>query len=342
MHNRWLEQLVLLAAAAMVSCGAIDTNPVSRQGTHQNGAPLPLGGASGADTGENGGGPGGAGTSNDTASGGRTTSPAGGGSGGSSVEGDGAAAAAAPGDGCGKSTPRIFLGTFDDPTWLAHWDGGASLNFGKENLELVQDARFATVLRVHYPRGSIDPALDPVGGAQFRAHVKGLPRTSVCFSYWLRFDPQFQFVKGGKLPGLCGGDCPSGGDQTNGQSGWSVRYMWRAYGAGEAYGYILPPEEYGTELGLGTWTFGLGKWHHIEEQIVLNDPGKSNGVARVWYDRAQTGERPDYEATNLVYRSVSTLAIDRIFFSTFFGGHDATWATPLATYVDFAQFELFE
>jgi hypothetical protein len=161
-------------------------------------------------------------------------------------------------------------------------------------------------------------------------------------SYWVRFDAKFQFVKGGKLPGLCGGDCPSGGDQTNGQSGWSMRYMWRAYGAGEEYGYILPPEAYGTELGLGAWTFGLGKWHHIEEQITLNDAGKSNGVARVWYDRSSSGARPDFEASNLVYRSVSSLVIDRIFFSTFFGGHDATWATPLATYIDFAQFELFE
>jgi len=232
----------------------------------------------------------------------------------------------------------MWQGTFD-ATWTpSKWSLGATFESGKTGrTEIIDDAQFGKALRVHYDAGASDH-----GGAEFKGPLPGLPADAVCFSYWVRFDATFQWVKGGKLPGLCAGACFSGGNPSDGVSGWSMRYMWRAYGAGEEYGYILPAEPYGTELGLGTWTFGLGNWHHIEEQIILNDPGKSNGVARVWYDRSQAGERPVYEATNLVYRSVFSLVIDRIFFSTFFGGHDATWATPLATYIDFARFELFE
>src|SRR5262249_11097624 len=117
---------------------------------------------------------------------------------------------------------RLFAGSFDGTNWLAGWDPGSHVGNGAGNLEVTTDLRFGSVLRVHYPAGSIDPGGAAVtGGAQFRAKLPGLPRESVCLSYWLRFDPAFQFVRGGKLPGLCGGDCPSGGDQTNGVTGWS-------------------------------------------------------------------------------------------------------------------------
>jgi hypothetical protein len=225
--------------------------------------------------------------------------------------------------------------------WLAAWDPRARVIFGATNIERVSDAKFGTALRVHFPAGSIDPGTGLVGGAEFKPRFA--PVDAICLSYWLRFDPKFDFVKGGKLPGLCGGDCPSGGKQTNGQTGWSMRYMWRERGAGQEYAYILPPLDFGTELGTGRWNFSPGGWHHIEEWIQLNTPGQSNGVARVWFDRAgDPNDAPIFEVKNLEYRTVATLKIDQIFFSTFFGGHDASWATPIDTYVDFAGFELFE
>jgi hypothetical protein len=75
--------------------------------------------------------------------------------------------------------------------------------------------------------------------------------------------------------------------------------------------------------------------------VTLNTPGQANGSVSVWYDRSGN-EPPDFETKNLTYRTVSTLKIDLIFFSTFFGGSDPSWATPIDTYVDFAHFELFE
>jgi hypothetical protein len=241
---------------------------------------------------------------------------------------------------CGTMTRRVFAGNFAEANWIASWDPSARIMFGDSNLERVADAQFGTALRVHYPAGSVNPeSSTPTGGTQFKSRFAAAE--SMCLSYWLRFDPKFEFVKGGKLPGLCGGDCPSGGEQTNGQTGWSTRYMWRANGAGEVYAYILPPEAFGTELGEGKWRFVPGAWHHIEQMVTLNTAGQADGSVRVWYDR-KGSEAPVYETANLTYRTVSTLKIDQLFFSTFFGGSDPTWATPIDTYVDFADFELYE
>jgi hypothetical protein len=175
-----------------------------------------------------------------------------------------------------------------------------------------------------------------VGGLEFKARLPGGPAQSIFFSYGLRFAPNFAWVKGGKLPGLCGGTCPSGGAVVSGHGGWSMRVMWRAGGDGEQYAYILPAQAYGTELGLGTWRFTTGDWHRLAQELILNTPGAADGIARVWYDVDPSAE-PTFERKDLTFRLDETPA-DTLFFSTFFGGHDAEWATPVDTYVDFADF----
>lgn len=65
----------------------------------------------------------------------------------------------------------------------------------------------------------------------------------VLFSYSIYFENGFDFVKGGKLPGLYGGtnidvakSC-SGGRQDGRDECFSARMMWRTDGAGEFYNY---------------------------------------------------------------------------------------------------------
>jgi hypothetical protein len=116
--------------------------------------------------------------------------------------------------------------------------------------------------------------------------------------------------------------------------------MWRPGGAGEQYAYILPAREWGTELGLGAWTFTSGRWHRIAEELILNTDGQDDGRSRVWFD-AEPTSAPTFEATGLVFRRDST-GPTMLFFSTFFGGHDISWATPVDTFIDFARFVVCE
>lgn len=43
----------------------------------------------------------------------------------------------------------------------------------------------------------------------------------------MRFGDNFDWVRGGKLPGLCAGDCPTGCDKSiKPKDGFSARIMW--------------------------------------------------------------------------------------------------------------------
>ncbi|QOR39615.1 hypothetical protein HNO52_14635 [Billgrantia diversa] len=195
-------------------------------------------------------------------------------------------------------------------------------------------------LRAHYPRNSSSPSdadqqVVPRGGLGFYTKEKNLQDTDrACLHYRLRFEANFDFVKGGKLPGLYGGDAPSGGEEVTGENGFSLRLMWRKEGQGELYAYTVGHE--GDSLGRGNWYFPTGRWVTVEQEVVLNTPGEENGVVRVWIDGW-----PVLEQRNLVYRTTPDVSIDGIMFSTFFGGTGEEWRTPHDQHADFSAFRLY-
>lgn len=91
-----------------------------------------------------------------------------------------------------------------------------------------------TVLQVSYPAGSFN---NKTGGAQFYTlWNSSTPFQSMLLSYELSFDKGFDWVKGGKLPGIRGGPSVtgcSGGKEPTGSDCFSTRLMWRKDGAGE-------------------------------------------------------------------------------------------------------------
>lgn len=190
-------------------------------------------------------------------------------------------------------------------------------------------------LRIHYPAGSSSPSDGPRGGAGFYNTPSSLQEADrACLSYKVRFPGDFDFVKGGKLPGLYGGEAPSGGEKVDGESGFSMRLMWREDGKGELYPYVVGFE--GKSVGRGLWRYPVGQWVTIEQEIVLNDPKQENGVARIWID-----SRPVLEQTNIVFRTTPDITIDGLMFSTFFGGTGEGWRTPRDQHVDFADFRFY-
>ena len=93
----------------------------------------------------------------------------------------------------------------------------------------------SVMLQLFYPEGSINPAGWPRGGSEFYAAPLDVSKaSSLTFEYKVFFPSDFEWVKGGKLPGLYGGrtGC-SGGDAA--LDCFSTRLMWRAGGAGELY-----------------------------------------------------------------------------------------------------------
>jgi hypothetical protein len=232
------------------------------------------------------------------------------------------------------SLPAIFA---------SGWELRPGGSFGGANLESLTDpsGRFPEILRAHYPAGSASPTVTendhaPVGGAQMYLFKQGVePSDALDLRYFVRFPSGFDFVKGGKLPGLFGGTVNNGKKIPNGTNGLSTRYMWRNEGRGEVYAYLPTSQTQGTSLGRGNWTFTPGPWHEIEQAVDLNVPGHADGRIRVWFDGKMV-----LDEGGLVFRTTDSLKIEGLFFSTFFGGSDSSWTTPVSTYVDFADFTL--
>ena len=237
----------------------------------------------------------------------------------------------------GRDTTSETIGTFFGEEFSVRADG----DFGRENLEILEDPRFGTILRVHFPEGSASPTVTeeegaPLGGAQLYLEPRnGVPASRLHLRYYVRFPDEFDFVKGGKLPGLYGGTVTGGRRTPDGTDGFSTRLMWRRSGVGEVYAYLATSRGMGTSIGRGSWRFRPGEWHLIEQEVVLNDPGRRDGRIRVWLDEREVLSQADVE-----FRTANELKIEGVFFSTFFGGSDASWATPTDTTIDFADFEV--
>ncbi|OLT14615.1 hypothetical protein BJF78_17980 [Pseudonocardia sp. CNS-139] len=203
-------------------------------------------------------------------------------------------------------------------------------DFGLDRGQLVADpeAPGGTLLRVRYPAGSASQSGSDIGGGlQAYLELPDGPATAVDLEYRVRFPAGFDFVKGGKLPGLYGGTVTSGWNIPDGTDGFSTRYMWRAGGDGEVYAYLPTSVEHGTSLGRGCWIFTPGRWTTIRQRVVLNAPDRDDGRVAVWQDGRQV-----LDSTGLTFRTSDDLRIDGLFFSTFFGGGDMSWATPVDQY----------
>ncbi|KAJ1030920.1 hypothetical protein NDA18_002149 [Ustilago nuda] len=208
----------------------------------------------------------------------------------------------------------------------------------------------SSVLQIFYPAQSYTPSELPVGGTQFYASTPFLLSlaTSVTFNYSVFFPLYYDFVLGGKLPGLYGGTEGCGGGN-NAEHCWSSRMAWRSGGLGELYAYLPQHKQntsamldvkpysyvnpvYGISLGRGSFNLTKGAWTNISQTITLqNNETHPNGVFHV----SVNGE--------------SVIHYDQVFFptwlkgilfSTFFGGSTREWATPVDQFSYFAGFSV--
>ncbi|HKV88829.1 MAG TPA: hypothetical protein VJT78_12605 [Candidatus Dormibacteraeota bacterium] len=199
------------------------------------------------------------------------------------------------------------------------------------NSQFIAD--YGTYVETCYPAGSSAPSSGVPGGAQAKLPMAAGAADDATLTYQIRFPIGTQFVKGGKLPGLCGGQCWTGSN--NGPGGFAFRLMWRAGGAGEVLESDASTTGYGTDLGRGTSFFfsADGKWHTIVEHVHLNSVGSADGYVDLTYD----GQL--WHFGGLTIRTDST-RIDSLIFSTFYGGHDSTWAPTAMQVFDFANFQV--
>jgi hypothetical protein len=148
--------------------------------------------------------------------------------------------------------------------------------------------------------------------------------------YTACFSDNFDF-RGGKLPGLGGGDWAGGGRHSD--NGFGARAMFRtAPGVGRLDGgtgnaYVYWPDQPGRFGGcdgcrwIGEPVLRPGQCHVLGEQVVMNADGRSDGAIRWWVDGRMVMEKTDFE----LRRPGMSYGVDAVLLSAFFGG-GRTWA----------------
>jgi len=146
---------------------------------------------------------------------------------------------------------------------------------------------------------------DPRNGMGFTWTPKGMDQSSAaCLAYSVLMPPDFDFAKGGRLPGLLA----TGQSQATATPDQSFRTGWRETGALEIRAQ-LPGWSDARALASDQSEYGLprAQWIALEQEIVLNTPGQKDGVVRVWADGGVRVER-----TVLVLRDSTDVKISGV------------------------------
>lgn len=221
-----------------------------------------------------------------------------------------------------------------------------------------------------YAHGSIHA--DPAGGKLLRQSIPagGLgafivspklvrPTDHAVLSYDIRFDENFDWRWGGKIPGLVGvAPGHSIYEPTSGNAdrsvGFSTRLMW--HGRGDdgtrpfqgklgpipaavdndlvTYIYARNPSAgfngYGWHASLRS-ALQRGKWHRITMEVKLNRVGAQDGVFKVWVDNTLR-----YSANNWSYRDRADVMIQAVLYDVHRGGGTTppSWVSSRNTHVD--------
>lgn len=229
--------------------------------------------------------------------------------------------------------PAAAPGAYDTKTWRADWPGCPWEDGVREGRVSVVARPDGRRWRVDYAPGRIGPS---EGGAAWNQPFDG--RDDVILTYVVRFSPEFDWRRGGKLPGIGGGHGKTtGGRRADGLNGFSVRPMWRADGRVEAYAYHAgQTKDYGDSLSLPK-DFRLQRDRdiRISLRVRMNHPERADGLLEL---KVTSGDATaKVTSDKMVWRKTSMIQADKFLFETFHGGSDLSWAPDRACHAEFGN-----
>jgi hypothetical protein len=242
----------------------------------------------------------------------------------------------------GGSGEVVLEDSFESQSWYSGWGLGSS----PKNVAVTSDGsalQGESFLRVSVPAGE---HYGTSFGYGFGAMGLEEP-DEVYFRYAVRFGPTWttQDGGGGKLPGF-GGTYDTagwGGRPSDGTNGWSARGLFgqpesessRSDGATRVGFYSYHADMTGTWGSNWYWSGGpldggvmqRNQWYRVEMYVKNNTPGVNDGVLRGWVDG-----HPVFEKTDVRFRDVERLHVEKVWFDIYYGG---SWVAPADMYIDF-------
>lgn len=213
-----------------------------------------------------------------------------------------------------------------------------------------KNASSGPVLRVDYPANAFSA---DSSGAQFLSLFNGSqPFQTMLLGYDVAFDKDFDWAKGGKLPGVRGGQHANGcfgGSLPNGTDCFSVRLDWRPDGKAQVNAFIPNPGNFCNSTGVhctsgagiaiapNALSFQSNGWNRVTLLVQLNDPPtESNGVFTVYYNDVSA-----FTQNNLHFRTTNDVNATGFVFSTFFGGDDSSFAPSADQHAFFRNIQMW-
>jgi polysaccharide lyase-like protein len=151
-----------------------------------------------------------------------------------------------------------------------------------ENASVVTDASAPTGAALEITLADLpdtEPGGRPANGLDFRWTPSGIAAaSSACLTYSVWLPEEFGFGSGGLLPGILGSQIVDEGDNST----FGTRLAWEDDGKG-SFNVAAAGLKYRDASG-GSFALPTGRWLRIEQELVLNAPGESNGVGRMWID----------------------------------------------------------
>jgi hypothetical protein len=233
------------------------------------------------------------------------------------------------------------LGIYTEAQLNRDWNSPAwSDGIEEHRVAIVQIEPDTTALAVNFPAHTYGSEKN---GAVWRLEFDS-SYSAVEVRFDVMFEKDFDFVRGGKLPGLFGGKGNTGGNKPNGKDGFSARMMWREDGRVVQYLYYPDqPTRYGHQI---PWIdqatkqpirFIPGQWHTVVHRVCMNTPGKRDGTLQAFFDN-----QPVLKMDSIRFRDTDAFAIDGFLLSTFFGGGDASWETTAQETIYFDNFQIIK
>ena len=183
-------------------------------------------------------------------------------------------------------------------------------------------------------------------GVQFYVYNEANPTNKVLyFSYKFKLGADYDFSKGVKFPGAGGNsperqaayDNPTGGDEIGVDMGFSYRIMTLASEGNKAGQYIYNQYVDGDfrafEVDGHPVFFEREKQYQVDQKIVMNDPGQSNGSVTTWINGVKV-----FHEGGIVLSQSGSYGANSVYIDMWHGGSTDEWGPAQdvkATFDDF-------
>lgn len=224
----------------------------------------------------------------------------------------------------------------NDDEWSADWNHPSWSN--RPPSEIIQTTDYVNNknLKFFFPQGSVGPE---TGGGHWHVPLN-TSLEELYLTYRIRFKEGFDWVNGGKMPGIRGG--PEWSD--HGPPGWSDGFyfllMWANYPGIDFYYYHHDQTaEYGSSKA---WDDNIttGVWYTITLRLVMNSVGDTGGYSNGIAEGFINGKL-SCQLTNVKFRNLSEIGIDNLLIASFFGGSGEDFAATQDENIEFDDFYAF-